>query len=211
MYPSPRLRRFALVPMMWVALLGIVVGVGFYLTQTTPAPIVPPAFTDEPTATPTESAKARATSLPPTKPNATLTLPTLGIFAEIITAYIDEDGAWDVSQLGMRVGHLDGTAWVNQVGNVVLSGHVEMADGRLGVFAPLEQLKVGDVLTIEDRETLYRYQVYDIRYVTPNIIDVLEDHPTRPHTLTLITCSGYRFVSNEYAERLVVFAEFIPS
>ncbi len=210
MYMSPRLRRFALLPLMGVALLGIVIGVGFYVTNTAPMPTTPAPVVDDSTFIPNPSPKEATPQPALAKSNATLTLPTLGIFAEIITAYIDEDGAWDVSQLGMRVGHLDGTAWVNEIGNVVLSGHVEMTDGRLGVFAPLEQLQVGDTFTLEDREQAYTYRVYAMQHVPPDFITVLEDDPTRPHTLTLITCSGYRFVLNEYGERLVISAELVP-
>ena len=109
-----------------------------------------------------------------------------------------------VSNLGTSIGHLQGTSWLGEDGNVVLSGHVEMSDGRTGVFATLEQINLGDEVVIVENETTYTYLVNDLRKVEPTDLSVV--YPTGGDQLTLITCSDYDFLGDNYDTRFVVVA-----
>ena len=56
-----------------------------------------------------------------------------GIFSRVIESYLDGQ-SWDISQLRTNVGHLEGTSWLNQNGNIVLAAHVELSDGTRGAW-----------------------------------------------------------------------------
>lgn len=133
-----------------------------------------------------------------------LLAPSASIFSEVIQAYLD-GASWDVSQLRSRVGHLEGTPWVTEPGNVVLSGHVELSDGSPGVFGWLENFEVGDIVTVESEGQSFFYIVTEIYTTTPS--DLTPIMPTPEDRLTLITCGAYDLISNEYSERLIVVAE----
>jgi LPXTG-site transpeptidase (sortase) family protein len=87
----------------------------------------------------------------------------------------------------------------------VLAGHVEMSDGRKGIFAELDRLQIGDPITITQDDNEHTYQVTQKFTTTPDDMTVV--YPTTSHRLTLITCSAYDFLSNNYGERFVVIAE----
>jgi len=136
---------------------------------------------------------------------AQLLIPAAGINAPVIRVYLDGQ-SWDVSNLGMNVGHLQGTRWMNEgPGNIVLSGHVEMRDGRKGIFAEIGALTDGDVVILQYRGQEQRYQVVEIRNVDPN--DLSPVYPTESDLLTLITCDAYDFFQDSYQERTIVVAE----
>jgi LPXTG-site transpeptidase (sortase) family protein len=132
--------------------------------------------------------------------------PTAGIAGQVVETYLDGT-SWDVSQLGPNIGHLQGTAWIPDAGNVVLAGHVEMADGRKGIFAELDRLQIGDPITLSQGDTEHTYQVTQKFSTTPDDMTVV--YPSETHRLTLITCAAYDFLSNNYEERFVVIAELV--
>jgi LPXTG-site transpeptidase (sortase) family protein len=122
----------------------------------------------------------------------------------VIEVFLDGN-SWDIRNLGTNVGHLQGTAWLDTPGNIVLSGHVEMADGRLGVFATIEELAQGDLVVLQHGTEERRYGVREISRVAPDDLRVL--YPTQSEQLTLITCDAYDFFQNAYLERVVVVAD----
>lgn len=137
--------------------------------------------------------------------DASLFIPSAGILAPITQVYLDGT-SWDVTRLGTNVGHLQGTAWLDDgPGNIVLSGHVELSDGRQGVFAGLRNLQIGQpiILTRDGEER--RYMIVDIKEVEPD--DLTPLYPTNFERLTLITCGNYDFFSDEYEIRIVVIAD----
>lgn len=137
--------------------------------------------------------------------NARIVIPEIAISAEITTAYLDGT-SWDVSRLGNSVGHLQGTAWFDDfVGNIVLSGHVELSDGRQGVFAPIGELNAGDIIQVFEADQERTYMVVDVYEVEPSDLEPL--YPTDFDRLTLITCGGYDFFSDSYQIRTVVVAD----
>ena len=136
---------------------------------------------------------------------ARIFIPSVGITAPITQAYLDGT-SWDVSHLGTSIGHLQGTSWVNDgPGNVVLSGHVELSDGRRGVFAELDEINIGDTIILTENDREIRYIVVAIQEVQPD--DLTPLYSTQFDRLTLITCGGYDFFSDEYRVRTVVTAD----
>ena len=137
--------------------------------------------------------------------DARIFIPSVGIDERITQAYLDGT-SWDVSHLGTSIGHLQGTSWVNDgPGNVVLSGHVELSDGRRGVFAELDEMNIGDMIILTENGEEIRYIVVAIQEVQPD--DLTPLYPTAFDRLTLITCGGYDFFSDEYRVRTVVTAD----
>jgi LPXTG-site transpeptidase (sortase) family protein len=167
------------------------------------------ATTIETTATATtaneQSTTANVQSFLPEIPEGTsLFIPSAGIYAPVVQAYLDGT-SWDVTRLGENVGHLQGTSWIDGPGNVVLSGHVELADGRQGVFSNLDELQINDIIVVVTGENERRYVITQIDSTTPDDLGPIK--PTVEDRLTLITCGNYDFFQDAYLERLIVVAE----
>lgn len=216
-------RRF---PLRLLVLLGVVGGVLFLIvdqSRQTSSDVVDSTQTAEnsapvvvdpnATATPQFSGQLAVTPSPtpiivdyigPDIENAALVIPGAGIVAPIIQVYLSET-TWDVTQLGNNIGHLEGTRWVSEGGNIVLSGHVELSDGRQGIFANLTDLQAGDRVIITQNGIDYHYDIASITSHDPS--DLTPIYPTESNILTLITCGTYDFVSDTYLERVVVVAE----
>lgn len=210
-------RRSAFSTLLQVIFLGVIFGVGFLIfdrwrsgldgTVLLPSTAVPltvietllPVTRNVPPAGAVNS-PAISTLSPPT----TLLLPTVGVNMPIIQVYLS-GSSWDISHLGQNVGHLEGTAWFDKPGNVALSGHVELSDGRAGVFSRLGQMNAGDPIFVNYDGQQLEYTVTEVRTVAPGDISVL--YPTSDSRLTLITCSSYDFLQDAYQERIVVIAE----
>lgn len=208
-----------------VILLGVLVGIGFVIYDlffsggdSSPADqpgtiAVLPSSTPPPPGATTVPASAPTTA-PPTPQGAvdigeaSLLIPRTGAIAPITQVYLDGT-SWDVSNLGMAVGHLQGTSWVTGTppGNIVLSGHVELSDGRRGIFAGLEDLQPGETIILTRNGIDYFYRVVEINGVEPD--DLTPVYPTTTERLTLITCSDYNFFADTYDQRQVVIAERI--
>jgi LPXTG-site transpeptidase (sortase) family protein len=191
---------------LFFALLGVILGVYLVQHNTVPTPeaALPLAIaTIAPTGTAPYAPEATASPIPDLPIDTTLFIPSVDITAPIIQVYLDGQ-SWDISHLGRRIGHLQGTSLPTSLGNVILSAHVEMADGQPGIFAPLKNIQLKDEVLLQYGGSLYRYAVTEM-YLTPYDdfapIDATDDR------LTLITCGPYDFASNSYPERFVVIAE----
>lgn len=169
-----------------------------------PTPVASPMVNATVAPTSGTSETTTAASQPVPAQDSSIFIPSVGVSAPIITAIL-RDNTWDISQLGTKVGYLQGTPWLGSGSNTVLSGHVEMSDGRTGVFATLDEMQVGDLITITDNGVAYTYIVREMRYVEPT--DLTPLYPSTTDQLTLITCSDYNFFSDVYETRLVVFAD----
>src|SRR5262245_59285913 len=86
---------------------GLIVGVVYYVVNQrqpetaavpTMQPVVPPTQA-APTLSPTATAPARLTE-------ATLFIPTAGVYSPVIESYLQPTGDWDIGHLGNNVGHL---------------------------------------------------------------------------------------------------------
>jgi len=217
------------IPITTIIFLGLISGIAFLVYDQTRAPEptitavpqnqavateVEPVVADEnATDTPVFSGALAVTPSPspvvasdlgPDIENAALVIPSAGIVAPIVRVYVGET-SWDVSNLGNNIGHLEGTRWIPEEGNIVLSGHVELADGRQGIFANLNELQVGDRVIITQDGNDYHYDVSTIDAYAPT--DLSPVYPSADNRLTLITCGTYDFISDTYLERVVVVAE----
>ncbi|MCU0513830.1 MAG: sortase [Anaerolineae bacterium] len=199
-------------PLWFIVVLGMLAGVVVLLLESRPGPgaDVPLVFPVAPTTTAAplpvnagDPPPARPTAAPDIPADAALFFPAAGINAPIVQVYLDGI-SWDIRSLGRSAGHLQGTALPADGGNVVLSGHVEMADGGVGPFAGLRQAQMGDVIELRMNGEVWRYAVTETWTTTPD--DLAPILPTGDERLTLITCGTYDFFSNSYPDRLVVVA-----
>ena len=88
-------------------------------------------------------------------------------------------------------------------GNYVLAGHNSRIRGRH--FNRLFELSPGDIITVENRYSLYTYEVTDVFTVTPFDVWVMSNDGDRK-LITLITCD-YR--TNPMG-RFIVRGELVP-
>lgn len=202
-----RTRRSNRPSILWLIVLGAVIGVGWYaFNSRLPEPAQTVLL---PTTTPPLPTPESLVSLPEIASTARpmdvtrISIAELGVFSDIVHLSL-QDGSWDVSTLGRNVGYLRHTAWFDSPGNIVLVGHVELRDGGLGPFSQLERATPGMEVRVEYQGEMRYYRIEQSRRVTPDDVSVL--HPTRQEQLTLITCSDYDFFSNTYNERVVVTA-----
>lgn len=104
------------------------------------------------------------------------------------------------SVLSKGPGHMVRTPLPGQPGNAVVSGH-RTTYGR--PFHDLDLLEPGDVIEVESRAGIHRYEVRETLIVRPTDIWVTDERPGG--WLTLITCHP-RFSARQ---RLIVFAEMV--
>lgn len=108
--------------------------------------------------------------------------------------------AWETAWRG--VGHHLDSARPGQPGNVVLTGHVSVADSRnLAAFKSLDRLNVGDVVDVYSGDEVYHYSITSVAVVSPGDVRLLRsDHTAR---ITLITCT------KDLKRRLVVVGTLV--
>ncbi len=169
-----------------------------------------PAAEGEPLTVPKESVASPASE--PVSPRGAsgrlptrVVVPSAGIDAAVVELGIVRQGGEAVWEVPWRAaGHLMTTSLPGQPGNVVIVGHVSVADPQnLAVFANLRRVSPGDVIEIESGLDRHRYIVRDVFEVDPTETWVLRSGPGA--TATLITCT------EDLQRRLVVRAELDSS
>jgi LPXTG-site transpeptidase (sortase) family protein len=135
-----------------------------------------------------------------------ISIPTLGV-QSIIREFPLNGVSWDIHSWERRVGHLQGTAWFGEAGNIALGGHSQMPDLSAGIFAELDQLQVGDAIIINLGAEERRYVVTGVTTSSAN--DLTPLYPTYDERLTLITCDTltYNRKTQSYMRRVIVTAE----
>lgn len=81
--------------------------------------------------------------------------------------------------------HMTETAPLGEIGNAAIAAHRARTKGRL--FNRLNELEIGDVITVELPDGKVQYTVYEIKRVKPDDISVLGSNG-QDAVLTLITC-----------------------
>lgn len=114
------------------------------------------------------------------------------VHLSVIVAEGDDDAT-----LARAVGHLPGTAFPWNMGNVVLAGH------RDTFFRPLQKLHEGDEIRLTTAHGTFAYRVTRMEIVDPSDISVVA--PTPGRSLTLITCYPFIYVGSA-PERFIVHA-----
>src|SRR5690606_807280 len=98
-----------------------------------------------------------------------LVVATAGVDAPIEgVGVVVRDGApaWDTAWMG--VGHHIDSAMPGQPGNVIITGHVSVADHHfVPYFADLDHVKAGDIVEVYSGLAKYRYRVEQVAQVEP--------------------------------------------
>jgi len=123
-----------------------------------------------------------------------LEIPRLGI--SVIVAHGDDDRT-----LLRAVGHIPGTAFPGEAGNVGLAGH------RDTFFRALEDIENLDTIRLVMPDRVFAYRVVDVGIVRPSQIEVLD--PTPAPSLTLVTCYPFEYIGSA-PYRYVVRAQELP-
>lgn len=135
-----------------------------------------------------------------------LLIPKLAVETKMVEVpYVGRQ--WDISRLRGEAAHLEGTAYPGEPGNVVLAGHITIPDAGWGPFKDLHTLEPGDRVFIEHGPTTYVYAVREVNIVAPT--DVQVAYPTEDNRLTLITCTGWSDLQDDYTQRVIVVADML--
>lgn len=86
----------------------------------------------------------------------------------------------------LGLGHIPGTAFPGQGGNVGVAGH------RDGLFRSLRAIGKNDLIVFQTRGGSYAYQVESTQIVNPRDVDVL--HASQHPELTLVTCYPFYYI-----------------
>ena len=181
---------------------------------TAAGPTAPPAGDQAPggtpaTAVPTPTAGPAAAGSPGPSavelgsPLAVLRIPRLGEWNDEPPVVVE---GVSTAALQQGPGHIPGTALPGEIGNVVLSGHRTTYGAP---FARLDELRPGDRIVIETRDTWFTYSVTGTRIVAPTAVRVTWPVPgdrgavPTKALLTMTTCHP-RYSARQ---RLVVSAE----
>jgi sortase A len=104
----------------------------------------------------------------------------------------------DKPTLRRAAGHIVGTAFPGQTGNIGIAAH------RDTFFRPLRNIKQDDIITLTTLRGEYRYRVVSTKVVDPYDVAVLD--PDGTEILTLVTCYPFYFVGAA-PDRFIVRAE----
>jgi LPXTG-site transpeptidase (sortase) family protein len=144
---------------------------------------------------------------PPPAPDAfDLHIPGINVHINVEEAYVRGD-SWDFSTFTQEAAHLQLTAFPGQGSNVVIGAHYELANFVPGPFIQLDQVQVGDQISLDYQGLTYIYEVSELLVVTPTDIQVA--YRTPQEMLTLLTCYDYAPSSGVYARRFVVRAPLV--
>jgi LPXTG-site transpeptidase (sortase) family protein len=177
--------------------------IGTPLPTRVPAATIAPSATAGPEATPTPAGDPRLAALDIHR----LVIPGIGVDAPIITLGILPDGTMDAPDGPEDVAWYTFSAKPGEIGNVVMSGHLDYINYGAAVFWRLNELRPGDEiqLVLEDG-TQVKYAVESVNEydeATAPVQDIVG--PTAKEAITLITCSGsFDPASLHYNRRLVV-------
>lgn len=178
----------------------------------TPPPLVAETSSTVLTPSPTpEATQPAPTPVPaPTASAVRVQIDRIKVDAPIITLGVDSAGAMESPAKPTDVAWYTFSAKPGNVGNVVMSGHVDWANYGPAVFWYLRDLKPGDGVTVQTDDGLaYTYKVVSVIAYDEDTAPVAEIvGPTPVETLTLITCTGiFDRTAHDYDKRLVVRAE----
>jgi sortase A len=136
------------------------------------------------------AASRRRAAIPAGSTIGRIEIPRLGVSA-IVRA------GSDARTLRLAVGHIPGTAYPGDPGNVGLAGH------RDTFFRKLRNIRPDDVIRISTPDGTYSYRVERTTVVNPTDVWVLD--PVDRDVLTLVTCFPFTYVGSA-PQRFVVRA-----
>ncbi|MGA8215910.1 MAG: class D sortase [Candidatus Sulfotelmatobacter sp.] len=104
--------------------------------------------------------------------------------------------------LNRGVGHIAGTAFFGENGNIGIAGH------RDGFFRGLKNIRVGDRIDLEEPDRMETYVVERLEIVDPENVSVLRS--SNKPALTLVTCYPFYFIGAA-PRRFIVHAVLVGS
>lgn len=130
-------------------------------------------------------------------------VPSAGIDVPVTEVGVVVEGGvarWETAWYA--AGHHVDSAMPGQAGNMVISGHVSVANPRhLAAFATLDRVRAGDTITVYAGQRGYRYVVESVSVVDPDATEVLRSDASA--VVTLITCT------RDLRHRLVVTGRLV--
>lgn len=140
-----------------------------------------------------------------------ISIKSIGVNAPVESVGI-LDGAMAVPTFGHNVGWYSLGTNPGETGSAVLAGHVNWKNGEDAVFTNLEEVKIGDTITVTNNYgSVTNFKVTDMQNF-PLETDTTEIFSSSDGIvrLNLITCVGeWNEFLGTHNERLVVFAEKI--
>lgn len=133
-----------------------------------------------------------------------LSIPSIGLRTEMVHVPFKNNN-WDITWLGDKVGVLFGQADLSTVGNTVITGHNWDYGNIPGPFLKLEDLKPGDLISIESEEGNFSFTVTENLVVDQYDFDSVFVSVDMP-TITLMTCDGYDPYTKIFTQRRVIRA-----
>ncbi len=103
-----------------------------------------------------------------------------------IDLYLPVADGFDLATLKFALGHLPTSAGIGQVGNCAIAGHRSHSNGVF--FNRLDEVEVGDVVSLMSGGQTYKYKIYEVLVVEPDDTSVLRGSNSNK-VLTLITCT----------------------
>lgn len=178
----------------------------------TPTLAAPPAVPEVPGLPNTGLGPADSTTSAVTLSKTRLTIPNIGVDAEIESLGLTPTGAMDTPEGPNNVGWYSLGVRPGEMGSAVIGGHRGWKNGESAVFDDLDRLKKGDSITVTDThgEThifiVSETRVYDRSDIVPEVFI-----SNGGAYLNLITCIGiWNDELKSSQERLVVFADLAP-
>jgi sortase A len=124
-------------------------------------------------------------------PLSRLDIPRLGISVVVVEGVNSRD-------LRLGLGHIPGTAFPDEFGNVGIAGH------RDTFLRQLRKIRAHDLITLTTLTGSYQYSVDWTRVVRPRDVAVLD--PVEEPILTIVTCYPFYWVGSA-PERFIVRAK----
>jgi LPXTG-site transpeptidase (sortase) family protein len=146
--------------------------------------------------------------------NAHLLIPAIGVDAPIEPVGVTSDRVLNVPQKNQWTGvgwYKDGPV-PGQAGSAVIDGHLDRPGGVPAVFWKLNQLHIGDMVTVIGTPSkALHFQVVQVQAYQPNKAPLEKIYgDTSGRYLNLITCAGEWIPSrHQTAERLVVYTKLV--
>lgn len=141
-----------------------------------------------------------------------LKIPSINVDSLIEDAFVSADGRMDIPIGSVNVAWFALGPYPGQVGSAVIGGHYGIKNGVPFVFYNLDQVKIGDKISItNDKNETISFVVKSIKSFDRNAdaTTVFTSDDGLAH-LNLITCEGvWNKINDNYPLRLVVFADKI--
>jgi LPXTG-site transpeptidase (sortase) family protein len=127
-----------------------------------------------------------------------IVVPSAGVDASIAeVGVVRNNGRTAYETAWNAAGHHLDSALPGQAGNMVITGHVSVADaGNTAVFNHLDSVKAGDIVEVYSGDQAFRYEVSKVMVVPPTAVKLLRSDSTAQ--VTLVTCT------KDLKDRLVV-------